>query len=163
MKTFVSLLAFILTSIGPQAAEIYSQPSAAGNTGFLSSTEVNGGSNLESFVIESFTPATTQTLREIQWRGTRTVSVPVDFKISISPSTVWHTNNAASETPTGTPGVYDYKFTLPAGLVLTGDAAEVLPHGPTGHGDAEGGTDGHEHCQQQTQPPGGRHALREQF
>jgi hypothetical protein len=131
MTTFVSLLAFILTSIGTQAAEIYSQPSAAGNTGFLSSTEVNGGSNLESFVIESFTPATTQTLREIQWSGTRTVSVPVDFKISISPSptspgAVWHTNNAASETPTGTPGVYDYKFTLPAGLVLTGGQGYTL-------------------------------------
>lgn len=125
MKTSLSVLALILTSIGAEAAEIYSQPPAAGNTGYLSSTDVNGGSNLESFVWESFTPPTTQTLREIQWRGTRTIAVPVDFKISLStsltsPGTVWHTNNAASETPTATPGVYDYKFTLPAGLVLTG-------------------------------------------
>ncbi|MEQ1749990.1 MAG: hypothetical protein ABL974_11235, partial [Prosthecobacter sp.] len=107
------------------AGVIYNQSPAAGNTAYISSTDVNGGSNLESFVIESFTSPTTQTLREIQWRGTRTIAVPVDFKISIStsltsPGTVWHTNSAASETPTGTPGVYDYKFTLPAGLVLTG-------------------------------------------
>jgi hypothetical protein len=131
MKTSLSVLALILTSIGAQAAEIYGQPPAAGSTGFVSSTDFNGGSNLESFVIESFTPATTQTLREIQWRGTRTISAPVDFKISISasltsPGTVWHTNNAANETPTDTPGVYDYKFTLPTGLVLTGGQGYTL-------------------------------------
>ena len=51
---------------------------------------------------------------------------PLDFQISINTiaipggGTVWHTNGAASETPTATPGVYDYKFTLPAGFVLTG-------------------------------------------
>ena len=45
----------------------------------------------------------------------------------------------------------------------TGDAAEVLSHGPGGHRDAQGGAAGHEHCQQQSQPPGGRHALREQL
>ena len=62
---------------------------------------------------------TTQTLREIQWRCTRSGPEPMDFQISIDTialpgGTVWHTNGTASETPSGTPGVYDYKFTLPA-------------------------------------------------
>lgn len=124
MNTFISLLAFLLTFIGTHAAEIYSQPLAAGG-GYLSSTYSNGGSNVEEFVWDSFTSPTNQTLREIQWRGTRAGPEPVDFQITINTiampgGSVWHTNGTASETPTGTPGVYDYKITLPAGLVLTG-------------------------------------------
>ncbi|MFA6047172.1 MAG: hypothetical protein WC718_19475, partial [Phycisphaerales bacterium] len=109
-----------------RAGIIYQQPGSGGSTGYLSSTDINGGSNLEQFVSDSFSAPTTRTLREIQWRGVRSGAAPADFQISISTSlnntlgTVWHTNNAASETPTGTPGVYDYKFTLPAGFVLTG-------------------------------------------
>ncbi len=125
MKLFLSLFAFLLISIGVQAADIYSQPAAAGSSGYLSSTYSSGGSNLEEFVWDSFSTPTTQTLREIQWRGTRSGPAPVDFQISINTialpgGTVWHTNGAASETATATPGVYDYKFTLPAGFVLTG-------------------------------------------
>jgi hypothetical protein len=124
MKTYIALLALILTSIATQAAEIYSQPLAPGSTGYLSSTYSNGGSNLEEFVWDSFSTPTTQTLREIQWRGTRSGPAPLDFKISINTiaigGTVWHTNGTANETPTATPGVYAYKFTLPAGFVLTG-------------------------------------------
>ena len=125
MKNFLSLLVFILTFIGTEAAEIHNQPLAPGSSGYLSSTFSNGGSGVEEFVWDSFTSPTTQTLREIQWRGTRAGPEPVDFQISINTiampgGTVWHTNGVASETPTSTPGVYDYKFTLPAGLVLTG-------------------------------------------
>ena len=107
------------------AGIIYQQAPSAGSAGYLSSTYNNGGSNLEEFVWDSFSTATTQTLREIQWRGTRSGPAPTDFQISINTiaipgGTVWHTNSAASETATATPGVYDYKFTLPAGFVLTG-------------------------------------------
>ncbi|MBL9146057.1 MAG: hypothetical protein JNM99_20415 [Verrucomicrobiaceae bacterium] len=107
------------------AGVIYQQSPNAGSMGYLSSTYSNGGSNLEEFVWDSFGTPTTQTLREIQWRGPRSGPAPLDFQISINTiaipgGTVWHTNGVASETPTATPGVYDYKFTLPAGFVLTG-------------------------------------------
>jgi len=121
----VLLLFFVsaAASFQADAGVIYSQLPTGGS--FLSSTDINGGSNLEQFVWESFSTPTTQTLREIQWRGVRSGTAPADFQITIgtntySGGTVWHTNNAASETPTGTPGVYDYKFTLPAGFTLTG-------------------------------------------
>jgi len=124
MKLAISLLTLFIVSTAAHAGIIYQQAPNAGSSGYLSSTPQGGGSNLEEFVWDSFSTATTQTLREIQWRGVRTYA-PVDYQISINTiampgGTVWHTNGTASETPTGTPGVYDYKFTLPAGFVLTG-------------------------------------------
>lgn len=124
MKTFAAILTcFTLYVSTAGAGIIYQQLPNAGASGYLSSTTTPGGSNLEELVWDSFSTATTTTLREIQWRGVRT-NAPVDFQISIntialSGGTVWHTNDSASETPTGTPGVYDYKFTLPAGFVIT--------------------------------------------
>lgn len=125
MKSIITFLALLLIPASARAAEIYSQTPAPAGGGYLSSTYSNGGSNVEEFVWDSFSVPTTQTLREIQWRGTRSGPEPVDFQISINTiampgGTVWHTNGTASETPSGTPGVYDYKFTLPAGFVLTG-------------------------------------------
>lgn len=112
---------FIATA---HAGIIYQQTPNAGSSGFLSSTTTPGGSNLEELVWDGFSTPATTTLREIQWRGVRT-NAPADFQISINTiaipgGTVWHTNGSASETPTGMPGVYDYKFTLPSGFVLTG-------------------------------------------
>lgn len=123
-------IALILTNLALFAASavagiIYQQLPNAGASGYLSSTYSNGGSNVEEMVWDSFSTATTKTLREIQWRGVRFGPEPVDFQISINTiaiagGTVWHTNGIASETATATPGVFDYKFTLPAGFVLTG-------------------------------------------
>lgn len=125
MKNLISSLVILaLLAASSNAGIIYGQSAAAGTNGSLSSTTANGGSNLEEFVWDSFSTPTTRTLREIQWRGLRSTA-PVDFKISINTiaipgGTVWNTGNAATETPTAIPGVYDYKFTLPAGFVLTG-------------------------------------------
>ena len=124
--TTTSLSPFAIGVSAGAPAPAYQQPAAAGSNGYLSATFTPGGSNSEAFVWDSFTVATTQTLREIQWRGVRTGGVsPADFKISINTialpgGTVWNVGGNASETPTGTPGVYDYQFTLPAGFVATG-------------------------------------------
>jgi hypothetical protein len=108
-----------------RGAVIYSQLPSIGSSGYLSAQYGVNGSGFDEFVWDSFSVTTNVALREIQWRGTRTGSVPVDFQISINTvalpgGTIWNTGGSASETPTGTPGVYDYRFTLPAGFVLTG-------------------------------------------
>lgn len=124
MKHLALIIAAALAGSLAHAGIIFQQTPNAGSSGYLSSTTTPGGSNLEELVWDGFSTPTTKTLREIQWRGVRT-NAPVDFQISINTiaipgGTVWHTNGSASETPTGTPGVYDYKFTLPSGFVLTG-------------------------------------------
>jgi hypothetical protein len=125
MKTIVPLFALCLVFARLQAATIYSQPPAAGITGYPSARFTVNGHNSDEFVWDSFSTTTTKTLREIQWRGSRSGTTPVDFEISINTvalpgGTTWHLNSNADETPPGTPGVYDYRFTLPAGFVLTG-------------------------------------------
>lgn len=125
MKKFLSVVGLFIISLTMQAAVIYSQPGSVGSAGFLSARFGVDGSGFDEFVWDSFSVTTNVTVREIQWRGTRTGSVPADFQISINTialpgGTIWNTGGSASETPTGTPGVYDYRFTLPAGFVLTG-------------------------------------------
>lgn len=123
-KIFLAAL-FSLLFVKTEAAVIYSQPASGSSAGYLSARYGVDGSGFDEFVWDSFSSTTNVTLREIQWRGTRSGSVPVDFKISINTlalpgGTVWDVGGSASETPTGTPGVYDYRFTLPAGFVITG-------------------------------------------
>jgi hypothetical protein len=125
MKKILFAAALALLTIGSHAAAVYTQPPAAGATSYLSSTDINGGSNLEQFIWDTFSVATNVTLREFQWRGTRAGTTPAGFQITISTAiqsggTVWNITGNANETPTATPGVYDYRFTLPAGFVLTG-------------------------------------------
>ncbi len=124
MKIFTTIALSMLLGLSTHASIIYQQPAVAGSGGYVSSSTTPGGSNLEEFVWDSFSTATTMTLREIQWSGVRT-NAPVDFQISINTialpgGKVWNTGGTASEAPTGIPGVYDYKFTLPAGFILTG-------------------------------------------
>ena len=129
MKKISVGLACLAWLFSAHAAVIYSQPASAGSSGYLSSTVVNTGSDSAQLVWQGFSVPVTTTLREIQWRGVRSVT-PVNFQIGISPLLTsapnWITGNSASETPTGTPGVYDYKFTLPAGFVLTGGQSYAI-------------------------------------
>lgn len=125
MKKLVlaALVSFLLAKT--EAAVIYSQPASGGSAGYLSARYGVDGSGFDEFVWDSFSVTTNVTVREIQWRGTRTGSVPADFQLSINTvalpgGSVWNLGGSASETPTGTPGVYDYRFTLPAGFVLIG-------------------------------------------
>lgn len=123
-KIFLAAL-FSLLLGKTEAAVVYNQPASGGSAGYLSARYGVGGSAYDEYVWDSFSVTTNVTLREIQWRGTRAGSVPADFQISINTiaipgGTIWNTGGSASETPTGTPGVYDYRFTLPAGFVLTG-------------------------------------------
>ena len=122
MKNLLALLT-LLISLATHAAVVYTQPTTGG--GYLSSTDINGGNNLEQFVWDTFSVTTNVTLREIQWSGTRTGITPAAFQITISTAIqsggqVWNINGNANETSSGTPGVYNYRFTLPAGFVLTG-------------------------------------------
>ena len=103
----------------------YTQPPSAGNTGYLSARLGVDGSAFDEFVWDSFSSPTNSTVHEIQWRGTCFGSAPTAFQLSINTislpgGTIWNTGGSADETPTGTPGVYDYRFTLPAGFALTG-------------------------------------------
>jgi hypothetical protein len=96
-----------------------------GSSGYYSARFTVNGNNTDEFVWDSFSVATNATVREIQWRGARSGSTPVEFQISINTTslpggTIWVVSSNANETATATPGVYDYRFTLPAGFVLTG-------------------------------------------
>lgn len=130
MKTFALLLTnLILFAASAVAGVIYQQPSS-GSGGYLSSTVVNTGSDAAQLVWQGFSTPVTTTLREIQWTGKRSVT-PVDFQINIGTSLVsitgaWLTGNNANETPSGTPGVYNYRFTLPSGFVITGGQTYLL-------------------------------------
>ncbi len=124
MRFPASLFACLLLSGPLHAAVSYSQPpSAAGS--FLSAKYGVDGSGFDEFVWDSFSVPATRTLREIQWRGTRSGASPGGFEISINTvalpgGTVWQVAGNANETPTSTPGAFDYRFTLPAGFVVTG-------------------------------------------
>ena len=114
-----------MTAFAAHASAIYTQPPTAGNTGFLSARLGVDGSAYDEFVWDSFSSPTNANVREIQWRGTRFGSAPSAFQISINTislpgGTIWNTGGSANETPTGTPDVYNYRFTLPAGFPLTG-------------------------------------------
>ncbi len=83
------------------------------------------GSNLDEFVWDSFSAPATQTLREIQWRGTSLSTSHSEFVISINTialpgGTIWHVAGNAHETPVGATGYSDFRFTLPAGFTITG-------------------------------------------
>jgi hypothetical protein len=126
MRKLVLAAWFSLLLVKTEAAVIYTQPASSGSAGYLSARYGAEGSGFDEFVWDSFSVTTNVTVREIQWRGTRSGSVPADFQISINTvalpgGTIWNTGGSASETPTGTPGVYDYRFTLPAGFALTGN------------------------------------------
>lgn len=123
MKKIILTAVYSLLVLPASAAVIYSQAPAAGSGGSLSAMYTVNGSAWDEFVWDSFSTATPRTLREIQWRGARSGSSPTDFQISINTTalpggTIWNIAGNANETPTATPGVYDYRFTLPAGCVL---------------------------------------------
>ena len=50
--------ALLLSIFVSHAAVVYTQPPAAGTNGFLSSTDLNGGSNLEQFIWDTFSVTT---------------------------------------------------------------------------------------------------------
>lgn len=124
MKPFLILALWSWSFLAAHAGVIYSQPASPGGGGYSSARFTVNGNNSDEFVWDSFSTTNRQALREIHWRGTRSGTTPVDFQISINTiaipgGTIWNTGDSAHETPTGTPGVYDYRFTLPAGFVLT--------------------------------------------
>lgn len=124
MKKFLFAVLFSFKLVQSDAAVVYTQPPGGGSAGYLSAQFGVAGSAYDEYVWDSFSVTTNVTLREIQWRGTRSGSVPADFQISINTialpgGTIWNVGGSASETPTGTPGVYDYRFTLPAGFAIT--------------------------------------------
>ena len=123
MKKLLLTFATTLSLFAAHAAIVYTQPLAGGSPGYLSVRYTVGGSYLDEFVWDTFSVTTNVTLREIQWLGSG--GSPADFDISINTiafpgGTLWRANGSANETPTGTPGVFSYRFTLPAGFVLTG-------------------------------------------
>lgn len=125
MKKFLFAVLFSLKLVQSEAAVVYTQAPSGGSAGYMSAQFGVEGSAYDEYVWDSFSVSTNVTLREIQWRGTRSGSVPADFQISINTialpgGTIWNAGGNANETPTGTPGVYDYRFTLPTGFVLTG-------------------------------------------
>ena len=125
MKLLFRLILAFLIAGSARAGVIASQPPSASGGGFLSARFGVDGSGFDEFVWDSFSSATNQTVREIQWRGTRSGSAPASFEISINTvalpgGTTWQVTGNANETPTATPGVYDYRFTLPAGFAMTG-------------------------------------------
>lgn len=124
IKHLSCLLALILTAHEVRAAVSYTQPPAAGG-GHVSASYTVEGSNFDEFVWDSFSLPATQTLREIQWRGTSLPASHSEFVISINTialpgGTVWHVAGTAHETPVGATGYSDFRFTLPAGFVMTG-------------------------------------------
>jgi len=125
MKRFSILLYLILTAHQISAAVAHTQPPSAGGGGYASASYTVNGSNFDEFVWDSFSVATTQTLREIQWRGTSLSASHIEFVIKINTialpgGTVWHVAGNAHETPVGTTGYSDFRFTLPAGFFMTG-------------------------------------------
>ena len=124
MKFPTILLSLLLTAQQLSAAVAYTQPpSVAG--GHVSASYTVNGSNLDEFVWDSFSVPVTQTLREIQWRGTSLPVSHTEFVISINTialpgGTVWHVAGNAHETLVGATGYSDFRFTLPAGFVMTG-------------------------------------------
>ena len=124
MNLLFRLLAIVLIVSQAPAANIASQPASDAGGGWLSARYGADGSGFDEFVWDSFSSATNQTIREIQWRGTRSGSAPESFEITINTIALpggmtWQVTGSANETPTETPGVYDYRFTLPAGYVMT--------------------------------------------
>jgi hypothetical protein len=124
MNLIFRLLAAFLIAAQAYAGAIATQPVVAAGGGWLSARFGVDGSGFDEFVWDSFSNPVTQTVREIQWRGTRSGSVPASFEISINTvampgGTTWQVAGSANETPTDTPGIYDYRFTLPAGFTLT--------------------------------------------
>ncbi len=125
MKKLFLAAVFSLLSVTIHAAVLYSQSPNAGSSGYYSARFTVNGNNTDEFVWDSFSVPTNALVREIQWRGARSGSTPVQFQISLNTSslpggTIWVVNSNANETATATPGVYDYRFTLPAGFALTG-------------------------------------------
>jgi hypothetical protein len=125
MKLLTILLTLALAAQQLSAAVAYTQPPSAGGSGHVSASHTVGGSNFDEFVWDSFIVPLTQTLREIQWRGTALPASHSEFVISINTialpgGTVWHVADTAHETPVGTTGYSDFRFTLPAGFVMTG-------------------------------------------
>ena len=125
MKLLSCLLALILTAHQVSAAVAYTQPPSCGRWGHVSASYTVEGSNFDEFVWDSFSVPATQTLREIQWRGTSLPASHTEFVISINTialpgGTVWHVAGNAHETPVGATGYSDFRFTLPAGFVMTG-------------------------------------------
>ncbi len=124
MNPCFRFLAVLLLAVPVHAGTIASQSPSASGGGWLSARYGVDGSGFDEFVWDSFSSTTNQIVREIQWQGTRTGSVPASFEISINTSafpggTTWQVTGSADETPTGTPGVYNYRFTLPAGFAMT--------------------------------------------
>lgn len=125
MRTLSIALSLILISQDLGATFVFEQSPTVGASGHISASYTVNGSNLDEFVWDSFSVPATQTLREIHWRGTALPMSHTEFVISINTislpgGTVWHVAGKAHETPVGTTGYSDFRFTLPAGFVMTG-------------------------------------------
>lgn len=129
----------VTTSLSPFALGLnptpsgtaYEQPILAGGNGYLSARHTVNGGPSDQFVWDGFTVASAQTIREIQWTGTRTGAAPVGFEITLNTSTsiggtTYVATDAASETPTAVNGVYAYKYKLPTAFALTANQAYWL-------------------------------------
>jgi hypothetical protein len=125
MKAALIQLSLLLVAHQLGAAVVFEQAPAAGASGHVSAKYGAAGSNFDEFVWDSFSVPNTQTLREIQWRGALLPASHTEFVISINTialpgGNVWHIAGTAHETPVGTTGYSDFRFTLPAGFVMTG-------------------------------------------
>ena len=125
MNLIAILCSLALTVFHLSGAVSYSQAPIAAGAGHLSASNTANGSNFDEFVWDSFSVPSTQTLREIQWRGTSLTASHSEFVISINTialpgGSVWHVAGNAHEVPVEATGVSDFRFTLPAGFVMTG-------------------------------------------
>lgn len=124
MKFLSFLLTLVFTAHQLSAAVAFTQAPNGGG-GHVSASHTVDGGNLDEFAWDSFSVPATQTLREIQWRGTSLPASHTEFVIRINTiamagGTTWHVAGNAHETPVGDTGYSDFRFTLPAGFVMTG-------------------------------------------
>jgi Divergent InlB B-repeat domain len=126
-----------------QAAVLFEQPPSATSTlSHLSATGTVCTWHKQQRIWEGFVIPTTQTIREIQWRGTYRSLPPAQFYVRIydhaptgipdifvAPLASWLTLGNADETPAGSVGgvqMYRYRFALPTPFVATGNRTYAL-------------------------------------
>lgn len=142
LLTAIGLLFFFAAQ--GHAAIIYQHPPiTTSGAAYQSAANIPNGSAYEERIWDRFQFATTQTIREIQWRGTYKDRPPVNFTVKIylyphqggqsdyshPPLASFQTNGNASEAPAGTFGgtrMYDYRFTLPTAFTSAGNVAYWL-------------------------------------
>ena len=130
MKSAHSLLLLLVACAQVHAAVIYEQPaSTTSGTAYRSATGTICTAHNQQRIWEKFVVPTTQTIREIQWRGTYRSLSPAQFVVqnynpllsghsylNERPAAFFVTPGNADETPAGSVGgvpVYSYRFALP--------------------------------------------------